>query len=979
MPTQSNSKATRNTAPKNGAKTNGTPKKATNGNGAHGNGARSSVKVVPATPVAASGAPKGRVPTLRLPKTAKKTRPKWVYLFSEGDRTMRDLLGGKGANLAEMTRIGLPVPPGFIVTTAACNAFLAAGGEHPEGEWDQVLAALRAIERESGKTFGGATNPLLVSVRSGARFSMPGMMDTVLNLGINDTVARAMVALTGDARFVYDAYRRFVQMFGSVVLGVEDDRFELVLAQHRALHGITNDAELPPADLMAITTTFKQIVREAAGRDVPDDPIEQLRLAIESVFRSWNGRRAIDYRNASGIAHDLGTAVNIVAMVFGNMGSDSGTGVITTRNVSTGEREIEGDYLTNVQGEDVVAGTRATRRIAALREEMPAIYAKLDRYCRKLERHYRDTQDVEFTIERGRLWMLQTRDAKRTAAAAVRIAVEMAHERLITKAEAVLRVRPEHVDHFLHPQFDVAAKKAARDRGDLLATGLNVSPGAATGQLAFDADVAVQWAKGEHRRVVMVRPETKPDDVHGLLAADGVLTSRGGRTSHAALVARQFGKPAVVGVAVMEIDMERRMFTIGERVFNEGDFVSIDGTTGEVFAGEVPTAIPAFDDPYLLELLGWADRLRRLEIWANADYPRDAERARLYGAEGIGLCRTEHMFFETERLPIVQQMILAENDEKRSEALTRLLPFQRSDFEGLFRAMDGLPVTIRLLDPPLHEFLPSHDELLHDVTELETRLEDFRNEAAIHAGEHAAEIATIRLALVAKRKLMSAVELLRESNPMLGLRGVRLGLQLPDLIRMQVRAIFEAACACRRDGVDVHPKIMIPLTSHHNELRDEETVVREEADRVMREQGVRVPYRYGTMIETPRAAIAAASIARYAEFFSFGTNDLTQTTFGISRDDAERGFLVQYLETGVLEENPFATLDENGVGELLRMAVERGREARPGLDVGICGEHGGDPATIDFCHRIGLDYVSCSPFRVPVARLAAAHAALTND
>ena len=953
-------------------------------------------------------------------------KEKWVYLFSEGDATMRELLGGKGANLAEMTRIGVPVPPGFSVTTQACNSYLEAGG-FPPGMWEQELAALKELERLAGKKFGDPKDPLLVSCRSGAKFSMPGMMDTVLNIGLNDGVAAGLIALTHDDRFVYDAYRRLVQMFGSVVMGVPDGPFEELLAKYRAEKGIGNDADLAPTDLHAITGEFKEIIRQHAGREFPIEPLEQLKLATEAVFKSWNGKRAIDYRNAAGIAHDLGTAVNIMAMVFGNMGQDSATGVVTTRNVSTGEKEIEGDYLTNAQGEDVVAGIRQTKRIAAMKDEMPKLYAQFERICKKLEKHYREVQDVEFTIERGKLWMLQTRDAKRTAKAAVRIAVDLAEERLISKAEAVMRVKPEHVDFFLHPQFDPEGKIAAIERGDRIATGLNVSPGAASGALAFDPDTAEAWGKGEKKDVIMVRPETKPDDVHGMLAAKGILTSHGGRTSHAALVARQFGKPAVVGVAAMEVDLENRQFTASGRVFQEGDMVSIDGTTGDVFAGKLKTVIPDFNDPYVLKLLSWADHFRRLGVWANADYPRDAERARLYGAEGIGLCRTEHMFFETERLPFVQQMILAKTDAERAEPLAKLLPFQRSDFEGLFRAMDGLPVTIRLIDPPLHEFLPSHDELLRDVTELQARLEARKHEDEVISGmlakrqrmldavesvRHTAtdaqapllnalptrdeqlqelsalegrqrvargEIAAFVRELAQKQKMLNAVESMREQNPMLGLRGVRLGIHLPELTKMQVRAIFEAACKCAKQGVDVHPKIMIPLIAHNNELRFEQTLLEEEAKQAMAEQGINIDYQFGTMIEIPRAALTADEIAQYAQFFSFGTNDLTQTTFGISRDDAETGFLMEYLQKRILPDNPFVTIDERGVGKLMEMGVGLGRHTRSDLEIGICGEHGGDPKTIDFCHRIGLNYVSCSPFRVPVARLSAAQAAIRES
>jgi pyruvate,orthophosphate dikinase len=889
---------------------------------------------------------------------------KWVYRFEEvraAERAsgswdgVRALLGGKGANLAEMTRIGMPVPPGFTITTRACNAYLKRGSRFPAGLWTQVQTAMKAVERKTGKRFGDPEKPLLVSCRSGAKFSMPGMMDTVLNIGLNDTTADGMIQLTGDARFVFDAYRRLVQMYGTVVLGVEDEPFEKGLTEARRRRGVESDSDLSADDFRQITTQFKEIVRRKAGIEFPSDPEDQLRLAIEAVFKSWNGKRAIDYRNAAKIPHDLGTGVNIVTMVFGNMGDDSGTGVATTRNVTTGEKALEGDYLTNAQGEDVVAGTRITKNISELQKEMPKVYGQLDRVAKKLERHYHNVQDIEFTIERGRLWMLQTRDAKRTAQAEVRIAVDMAEEKLINRGEAVRRVKPDQVDFYLHPQFDVQARKA----GEKIASGLNVSPGAAVGQIAFDADTAERWAKSEKRQVIMVRPETKPDDVHGMLAANGILTSRGGRTSHAALVARQFGKPAVVGVAALEISLEKREMSVGGKTLREGDWVSIDGGTGDVYAGQLETILPDVTDPYLIKLLSWADGFRRLQVWANADYPRDAERARRFGAQGIGLCRTEHMFFETSRLPHVQQMILAKDEDERRQALAALLPFQRSDFEGLFRAMDGLPVIIRLIDPPMHEFLPSHDSLLQEVTELRITGKD-------------------KAALAEKEKMLAAVESMREANPMLGLRGVRLGIHIPELTTMQVRAIFEAACLCARDGVDVHPEVMIPLTSHVNELKVQRGVLEAEAKRVMDEQGMEVDYKFGTMIEIPRAALTADEIARYAEFFSFGTNDLTQTTFGISRDDAESGFLMEYLEKDILPVNPFASIDERGVGKLMEMAVKSGRRARKGLEVGICGEHGGDPQSIWFCHKIGLNYVSCSPFRVPIARLAAAHAALAD-
>ncbi len=906
----------------------------------------------------------------------------WVFFFDElkaaeravgkaGWDGVRSLLGGKGANLAEMTRIGLPVPPGFVVSTEACKAFLAAGGDFPKGMWEQVLAAVGRLEAATGKKFGGLESPLLVSCRSGAKFSMPGMMDTVLNIGLNDQVVERLAELSGDTRFAWDAYRRLVQMYATVVMDVADEPFEALLQEHRKRRNVKNDADLPAEDLKAMANEFKAVVQKQAGRPFPTEPLEQLKLATAAVFKSWNGKRAHDYRTAAGIPHDLGTAVNIVTMVFGNLGAGSGTGVATTRNVTTGEKELEGDFLLNAQGEDVVAGTRETLPVQEMERLLPESFVELNRISKLLEKHYRDTQDIEFTIERGTLWMLQTRDAKRTAQAAIRIAVEMADEKLITRPEAVKRVAPDHVDYFLHPQFDVHARKEAKDGGTMIATGLNVSPGAAIGQVAFDADVAERWARKEKKSVIMVRPETKPDDVHGLLAANGVLTSRGGRTSHAALVARQFGKPAVVGCLSLDIDLDQRQMTTATgKVIKEGDWVSIDGTTGEVFLGQVKTVVPDVQDPYLLKLLGWADQLRTLGVWTNADYPRDAERARKFGAEGIGLCRTEHMFFEAERIPIVQAMILSADEQERQQYLDKLEPMQRSDFDGLFRAMNGLPVTIRLIDPPLHEFLPSHDELMVAVTQLEERIR-------LKDGD----VKALEAELAKKQKVLDAVNALKEQNPMLGLRGVRLGIHMPELVRMQVRAIFEAACTCAKDGVKVKPKVMIPLAALSSELMVERTLLEEEAKKVMAEQGLKIPYQFGTMIEIPRAALVADSIAEYAEFFSFGTNDLTQTTFGISRDDAETGFLMEYLQKGILKDNPFATIDPAGVGKLMKMAVTLGRGQRKNLDIGICGEHGGDPRSIALCHELGLDYVSCSPFRVPIARLAAAHAALgaSND
>ena len=900
---------------------------------------------------------------------------KWVYAFDEieaaesyvgGDwEGVRALLGGKGANLGEMTRIGVPVPPGFTVTTEACNAYLEAGEEFPGDMWDQVLLALKSIEAKTGKTFGSVENPLLVSCRSGAKFSMPGMMDTVLNIGLNAQVIDAIIEQSGDPHFVYDSFRRLIQMFGSVVLGNRDEPFEEVLANYREQRGVATDTELTVEDLQEIVDEFKEIVRRYANIDFPADPYEQLRMATEAVFKSWNGKRARDYRNAAHIAHDLGTGVNVQTMVFGNMGEDSATGVAMSRNATTGENTLEGDFLINAQGEDVVAGNRPTEPISTLKAEMPTLYDEFKTIAEKLENHYSEMQDMEFTIEHGKLWLLQTRDGKRTAQAAVRIAVEMVDSGLIGKEEAVMRVTPDQVDFFLHPQFSAESKQGA----DLLAKGLNVSPGAAVGVLAFTADLAERWAKDEGRAVIMVRPETRPDDVHGMLAAEGILTSSGGRTSHAALVARQFGKPAVVGASELEVDVATRTMTIGDQEVHEGDWVSIDGTTGEVFLGQLETLVPNIADPYLMKLLEWADEFRTLGVWANADYPIDAERAREYGAEGIGLCRTEHMFFEQERLPIVQRMITTQSTGARRDAVAALVPFQREDFAGLFRVMDGLPVIIRLIDPPLHEFLPGYEELTHDLADLKIRLS--------HATD-LKEVDELLAQVTEESTMLDRVEALREANPMLGTRGVRLGILMPALTRMQVRAIFEAACEVTREGIDVHPEVMIPLTSHVNELRRQREVLEAEAKAVMEEQGLEISYKFGTMIEIPRAALTADEIAEYAQFLSFGTNDLTQTTFGISRDDAESGFLIDYLSEEILPANPFATIDTGGVGKLMRMAVETSRAERPDIEVGICGEHGGDPESIAFCNTLGLNYVSCSPFRVPVARLAAAQAAIAQ-
>jgi len=926
-----------------------------------------------------------KAPTKRRPSSSKSSSqatrknsptdsPKFVYLFDQLEEVekmvdgdwdkLRGLLGGKGANLADMTRLGVPVCPGFTVTTEACNLYLSENGLSKE-VWEQELAAVRDIEEATGKKFGDPTNPLLVSCRSGAKFSMPGMMDTVLNIGLNNEVAQEWVKRGGDERFVYDSYRRLVQMFGSVVLGLSDEPFENVITECRKRSGVTNDSELSAQDWIYTTKQFKEIVKDQTDLEFPSEAYQQLKLATEAVFKSWNGKRAIDYRNAAAIPHDLGTAVNIQTMVFGNMGDHSATGVAMSRNASTGEPALEGDFLMNAQGEDVVAGIRHTLPLSELQRRMPESYAEFEAIAQQLEKHYRNMQDLEFTIEEGKLWLLQTRDGKRTAQAEVRIAVDMVNEGLISKEEAVQRVQPSQVDTFLHPQFD----SAARQEGQLIATGLNVSPGAAVGVVAFDADRAEVWATQEGKDVIMVRPETKPDDVHGMLASKGILTSRGGRTSHAALVARQFGTPAVVGVSELEIDLETRKMQVGDLSIQEGDWISLDGASGEVFLGKLATVVPDFSNPHVLKILEWADEIRRLQVWTNADYPRDAERAREYGAQGIGLCRTEHMFFESTRLPIFQRMIMAKTSAEQKEAIDSLLPLQREDFEGLFKAMDGHPVVIRLLDPPLHEFLPSYDELIEDLADLKMQLQNLKAPGETDA---------VQAKIDEKSTYLERVKALREVNPMLGTRGVRLGILIPELTKMQVRAIFEAACQCTQAGINVQPEVMIPLISHVNELKVQQLELESTAREVMAQASIEIQYKFGTMIETPRAALTADELAELAEFFSFGTNDLTQTVFGISRDDAEAGFLIHYIQEGILPENPFATIDSVGMGRLMEMAVKLGRQKNPKLEIGICGEHGGDPASIALCHRLGLDYVSCSPFRVPIARLAAAHAVLAD-
>ena len=914
---------------------------------------------------------------------AHRAAKRYIYAFgggrAEGDASMRDTLGGKGAGLAEMTNAGLPVPPGFTITTEACNDYFAAGEKLPEGLWDDVLEAVRQVEQETGKGFGDAGSPLLVSVRSGAKFSMPGMMDTVLNLGLNQDTLHGLIRLTGNERFGWDAYRRFIQMFGRIVLGVDGERFDEALSEAKAQRGVLADTELDAAALRELVDEFLAIVRAQTGRDFPAVPHEQLDLAIKAVFASWFGKRAHDYREYNKISHDLGTAVNVVTMVFGNMGDDSGTGVAFTRDPNTGEKVLYGEYLTNAQGEDVVAGIRTPLHISDMRDRLPDIYAQFDEIAGRLERHYRDMQDLEFTIERGRLYMLQTRSGKRTATAAVRIAADMVEEGIITEREALARIEPAHVDQLLRDQFD----PAAREQAQRITAGLNASPGAAVGKAVFNADRAFDMAQ-QGEKVILVRIETSPDDFHGMAAAQGVLTARGGATSHAAVVARQIGKPCVAGCASLVIDYGTKSARVNGLGFSEGEWISLDGTTGEVFVGALPTTQARFEDQAELQkVLEWADRARRLQVWTNADKPEEAAQARRYGAQGIGLCRTEHMFREGERLDIVRDAILVAFQATRAKekreaggdlsaddaaaverfdgAMAKLEKLQQGDFEGIFEAMDGLPVVIRLIDPPLHEFLPNHAEVLVDVTRME-------------ATGVAADDPKLREA----REVLRAVEALREQNPMLGLRGIRLGLMIPDLIKMQTRAILNAAVARKKAGGDPHAEIMIPLVGHVNELAATRRILDVEANAVQKAAGVEVDFMFGTMIEIPRGALTADEIAQHAEFFSFGTNDLTQMAFGYSRDDAEGGFLLTYVERGILPANPFQTLDVAGVGQLVRTAVEKGRAARPGLKIGICGEHGGDPASIAFFNEVGLDYVSCSPFRVPVARLAAAQAALSG-
>ncbi|HEX7545553.1 MAG TPA: pyruvate, phosphate dikinase [Gemmatimonadaceae bacterium] len=886
---------------------------------------------------------------------------KSVFFFgkgaAEGTREWRDLLGGKGANLHEMTNMGIPVPPGFTLATTLCDTFLSGGGL-PSELRAEVDSALRRVEAASGRRFGDPRNPLLVSVRSGARVSMPGMMETILNLGLNDESVEGLAALSSNERFAFDSYRRFLQMYGDVVLGVPTHRFESLLANKRMMCGVNSDAEIPADVLRELVVEYKALVRHTTGHDLPMNPSEQLWGAIEAVWRSWTLKKAVDYRRVNRIAETPGTAVNVMAMVFGNLGDDSGTGVAFTRNPSTGERRFYGEFLVNAQGEDVVAGTRTPLPIAEMEVRLPEAFQELIRVQNLLENHLRDMQDLEFTVEHGTLYMLQTRTGKRTVAAAVRIAHEMVGEGLITRDEAVNRVHPAQLDQLLHPILD--PNSSARP----LCEGLPASPGAASGMAVFDADVAEhRAARGEH--VILVREETTPEDFHGIVAARAVLTARGGMTSHAAVVARGMGKCAIVGCHKMNVDVGRRQFSVGDTVVQEGDWITLDGGTGQVFPGDLPTVpsevmrviggtLPARDAPVFSaydELLSWADGARRLRVRANAETPNDARVARSFGAEGIGLCRTEHMFFEGDRITPMREMIVAHDEAGRRRALEKLLPMQRSDFEGIFEAMAGCPVTIRLLDPPLHEFLP-------------------------HGGEESKLLA--RTLGITRGEMNRLVDSLRETNPMLGHRGCRLGISYPEITEMQVRAIFEAAALVARRGLVVMPEVMIPLVATVKEFDDQRKIVDAVAAEVLAGLPEEVKYLVGTMIELPRAALTADRIAEHADFFSFGTNDLTQTTLGLSRDDAGR-FLPLYVEKGIFPEDPFRVLDQDGVGQLISMAVERGRRTKPGLKMGVCGEHGGEEQSVKFFHKIGLDYVSCSPFRVPIARLAAAQAALAAD
>ena len=883
----------------------------------------------------------------------------WVYAFEEGNTSMKQLLGGKGANVAEMANIGLPVPPGFTITTEACNAYFEYGRQFPEGMWTQARQALEEIEKKTEKKFGDSQNPLLLSVRSGASISMPGMMDTVLNLGLNDETVEGLATISKNRRFALDAYRRFIAMFGHIVMNVPSDNFDRMLERYKAQHKIINDTQLEPKDLEEIIARYKRIIfAELHGTDFPQNPMEQLRMAIAAVFDSWMRRRAQDYRRVNHIPDDLGTAVNVQSMVFGNLGWTSGTGVAFTRNPSTGEKMIYGEYLLNAQGEDVVAGIRTPKTIDELAREMPLVYAQLQEITHKLEQHYRDMQDIEFTIEDNKLWLLQTRTGKRTGTAAVHIAVKMVEEGMIDRETALLRVDTQLIDQLLHPMIDPHADST------ILTTGLPASPGAASGKVVFDPDEAEALALDGHQ-LILVRGETSPEDYHGMVAAEAILTVRGGMTSHAAVVARGMGTPCIVGAGDIELSIDEGVFKVNGHEIRRGDWITLDGSTGEVLAGQVETIQPDLSGDFQM-LMRWSDDVRQLGVRANADNAQDAEIARQFGAEGIGLCRTEHMFFTDERLAIMREMILADDLAGREFALDKLLPIQRQDFLDLFREMDGLPVTVRLLDPPLHEFLPDYEELQAEIYELKLSLRD---------ADGFNKIDEILRKIWDKEELMRQVERLREVNPMLGFRGCRLGSTYPEITRMQAQAIFEAACEAVADGIDVQPEVMIPLVSLRDELAKQRKIVEEVAEQVIGRYGVDLAYQIGTMIELPRAALTADQFADHADFFSFGTNDLTQTTFGISRDDSGR-FLPRYVKLGMMDDDPFQVLDQQGVGQLVQIGMEKGQAVNPDLKIGICGEHGGDPQSVEYCHHIGLDYVSCSPYRIPIARLAAAQAVL---
>jgi pyruvate,orthophosphate dikinase len=895
----------------------------------------------------------------------------YVYSFgggtADGDGEMKDILGGKGAGLAEMSRAGVPVPPGFTISTEVCNIFFQNGNQVPEEINQQVLAALERLEKQMGKKLGDPKNPLLVSVRSGAKFSMPGMMNTILNLGLNDETVEGLATLSNNPRFAYDSYRRFIQMFGEVALGIDMEKFDHIFESQKKKSKVKLDTELTAKDLQAIIAAYKKLVQKETKKPFPQDAYEQLAMARDAVFKSWWNPKAAYYRKMEKIPDEIGTAANVQAMVFGNMGDDSATGVGFTRNPLTGEKEFWGEFLINAQGEDVVAGIRTPEPIADLEKLMPEAYEQLHQITEMLEKHYRDMQDFEFTIERGKLYMLQTRNGKRTGPAAVRIAVDMVHEGLIDKREAVLRVAPQQLDQLLHPVFDAASLKKIPE----IATGISASPGAAVGRVAFTADDAVAMAKNDP--VILVRKETTPDDIHGMDVARGILTAVGGKSSHAAVVARGMGRPCIVGAGSISIDERGRKFTASGKTVKQGDWISIDGTTGKVYLGQAVTNEPDPNSSYFGTLMKWADEFRgNFGVRANADIPRDAKAARYFGAEGIGLCRTEHMFFAEDRIPHVQAMILARDEKTRKKALAKLLPMQRADFAGLFKAMDGFPVVIRTLDPPLHEFLPKREELMVDLARLPHATPKQKKEMA---EKYRMKVGELKKQLP---ELLKRVEELHEFNPMLGHRGCRLGISYPEITEMQARAIFEAAAQVAKKGVKVIPEVMIPLVGSARELEHQKAIVTRVAAEVLEKAGLKnLHYMVGTMIEIPRAAVTADEIAEHAEFFSFGTNDLTQTTMGLSRDDYTK-FSGRYEEVKVFQADPFASIDQGGVGKVIEMAIKLGRSTRPDLEIGICGEHGGDPSSVEFCYRVGMNYVSCSPYRVPIARLAAAQAALAD-